>query len=385
MVLINDDRTVEKKTVEATFRSYQLLFAKYIYEAGTQGYLQQSFRRDYQSVLGDKETERAELPVIESFESDCQQYQSVYRSELFATGRVNKARLLEEQQQLRLGEAVVKQLVKAVRQEFHHACDVYRDIYAADLRDDGELNEDALSAEQSRRHLGLSIAQAIASTEQSTFLSDQQEYRRVAAQLTHQYGRLDAEQLRTLQLQFSFGPVLLENIHADVNREFQNHLHTYQQQFRDMLRHNGTISATERSRLQGLRHSLGNINPQLLEEFEQGAIETHQQNVAAYAEEAHQVIQQFTAGNLNEPTAEEQESLMALSQWYELSPAIAAQIEQTIRAELIEQAAIQAAVPAVEPHQPESADVNVDAATAFDHSGSEQSAMSAVSDSSQHE
>ena len=340
-MLNNVDNTVEKESIEETLRSYQLLFAKYIYEAGTQGYLQQAFRHDYQAILGEQEIERAELPVIESFEADCQHYRAVYSSELFGTGRVNKARLLEEQQQLRLGESVVKQLVKEVRQEFHHACDVYREMYSVDLRDDGQLNQDILNTEQDRWGLGLSIAQAIASTEQSTFTSDQQEYRRVAVHAIHQFGQLDSEQLRSLHLQFGFGPALVKHIHADVEAEFQSHLQTYQQQFLDMLRHNGTISDTEHARLHGLRQSLGNINLTLLAEFEQTAVDTHQQNVAAYAEEARQVIQQFTDGHFNEPTPEEQESLIALSHWFDLSPAIAAQIEQGVRAELMAQASIQ--------------------------------------------
>ena len=334
MVLNNVDRVVQGESVEETVRSYQLLFAKYIYEAGTKGYLQQSFRQDHQAILGDRELEAAERPVIESFEADCQQYQVVYRDELYRTGRVNKVRLLEEQQKLSLGDGVVKQLVKTVRQEFHHACDIYRELYTADLRDDGQLNDDVLDREQDRWGLGHSIVQAIASTEQSTFGSDQHEYRRVAAQTIHQTGQLEAEPLRSLQIQFSFGQSLLTRLHTDVQAEFQTHIDTYQQQFLAILRHNGVIADAERARLQGLRQSLGNINQTLLAEFEVTAMDAHEQNVQAYAEEARQVIQQFTAGNVQEPTPEEQDSLQALSHWYDLSPAIAAQIEQAVRAEL---------------------------------------------------
>ncbi|MEM9215549.1 MAG: hypothetical protein AAGD25_14535 [Cyanobacteria bacterium P01_F01_bin.150] len=337
----NVDHLVEEGSVEKSSRAYQLLFAKQIYESGTQKALQQPLRLDYQAALGEQVIEQAELPVIESFETDCRQYQSVYRSELFGSGRVDKARLLDEQQQLRLGEVVVQQLAKAMHQEFHHACELYREIYAIDLRDDGQLDEDALFSEQNRWGLGLSIAQAIASTEQSTFTTDWKEYYHVAAQTIHQFGQLESEQLRVLQLKYGFGPSLLEQIHADVRAGFQSHLQTYQQQFLDMLRHNGSISDVEQERLEGLRQSLGNINPTLVAEFEQESIETHQHNMTAYAEEAHQVIGQFTDGNLERATPEEQESLMALSHWYDLSPGIAAQIEQAVRTELIAQEANQ--------------------------------------------
>lgn len=331
------DRVIEKESTEEVVKAYQLKFAQHIYEAGTQHYLQQPFRRDHLARLGETTLEQAEIPVLESFEADCLQYQTIYKEELYNVGRVNKVRLLAEQQHLSLGDAVAKQLAKTVRQEFHLACDVYRELYAADLRDDGQLDYAVLATEQARWNLGQSIVEAIAATEQSTFTTDQQEYHRIASESLHQTGQLVNRPLHPLQIQFSFGTRLLAQIHGEIEQEFQNHLETYQQQFLDILRHNGAISDAARHQLEELRQRLGNIHPSLLVDFEANAIETHEHNVTAYTDEAYQVIQQFTDGNIHEPTPEEQESLVALSHWYNLGPSIAAQIEQTVRAELAAQ------------------------------------------------
>lgn len=335
------DRVIEKETTEDVVKAYQLKVAQYIYEAGTEHYLQQPFRRDHLARLGKTTVEQAEGPVLESFEADCLQYQAIYKEELYNVGRINKVRLLAEQQHLSLSDGVAKQLAKAVRQEFHLACDVYRELYAADLRDDGQLDVAALDAEQARWNLGQSIVEAIAATEQSTFSTDQQEYYRAAAQSIHETGQLVNRPLHPLQVQFSFGPRLLTTMHGDIEQEFHSHVETYQQQFLDILRHNGAISDAARHQLEEVRQRLGNIHPSLLVDFETDAIETHQHNVTAYTDEAYQVIQQFTDGNIHEPTAEEQEALGALRHWYNVGPSIAAQIEQTVRTELAAQQSIE--------------------------------------------
>lgn len=265
------------------------------------------------------------------FERRKAEYQQFFFEIIHQYNGIDRSVLQQKQQDLGLGDEVVKCIEEPVAREFEQKKVEYQNAVARIVRSQLHPDFSPLKALQHRLQLGDAIVERIQAEEMERGERDRQKYHKKLKEYLHHYLDFDVANYHRQQVEqhIDLGDQILDERDRFAITEFENHCQTYQQAFSQKIRTEEPLSPQAKRELKKLQEELDFFdhdrpNP-IVERLQQQERDLCAQDQQVYLDHYTQALR--TQGQI-QPT--DRDRLNRLQQQFGFSNSVIAQIIQPV-------------------------------------------------------